>query len=105
MVDLSEVRGVLPDRQSAWLDWKCDLNADQGGDRTAAVPDVSQLGATSFSHTRDTRDSHEIDHRGLMSDHMTPLGGTCSARFDPLRELFTAKLESGEDLGASVAVN
>jgi CubicO group peptidase (beta-lactamase class C family) len=40
-----------------------------------------------------------------MSDHPTPLGGTCSARFDPLRELFAAKLESGEDLGASVAVN
>jgi CubicO group peptidase (beta-lactamase class C family) len=40
-----------------------------------------------------------------MSDHPTPLGGTCSARFDPLRELFAAKLESGEDLGASVALN
>jgi CubicO group peptidase (beta-lactamase class C family) len=40
-----------------------------------------------------------------MSDHLTPLGGTCSARFDPLRELFAAKLLSGEDLGASVAVN
>ena len=26
-------------------------------------------------------------------------------RFDPLRELFAAKLESGEDLGASLAVN
>src|SRR4051812_862856 len=35
----------------------------------------------------------------------TPLGGTFSARFDPLRELFAAKLESGEDLGASLAVN
>jgi CubicO group peptidase (beta-lactamase class C family) len=40
-----------------------------------------------------------------MSDHPTTLGGTCSARFDPLRELFASKLESGEDLGASVAVN
>ena len=40
-----------------------------------------------------------------MNDHPTPLGGTCSARFDPLRELFAAKLESGEDLGASLAVN
>jgi CubicO group peptidase (beta-lactamase class C family) len=40
-----------------------------------------------------------------MSDHQTPLGGTCSARFDRLRELFAAKLESGEDLGASLAVN
>ena len=40
-----------------------------------------------------------------MTDHPTPLGGTCSARFDPLRELFAAKLESGEDLGASLAVN
>ncbi len=40
-----------------------------------------------------------------MSDHPTALGGTCSARFDPVRELFAAKLESGEDLGASLAVN
>jgi hypothetical protein len=40
-----------------------------------------------------------------MSDHPTPLGGACSARFEPLRELFAAKLKSGEDLGASVAVN
>jgi CubicO group peptidase (beta-lactamase class C family) len=40
-----------------------------------------------------------------MSDHPTSLGGTCSARFDPLRELFASKLESGEDLGASVALN
>lgn len=40
-----------------------------------------------------------------MNDHPTPLGGTCSARFDPVRELFAAKLESGEDLGASVALN
>jgi CubicO group peptidase (beta-lactamase class C family) len=38
-----------------------------------------------------------------MSDHPTALGGTCSARFDPLRELFAAKLESGEDLDANVA--
>src|SRR5262249_20360765 len=42
---------------------------------------------------------------GLMSDHPTPLGGSCSARFDPVRELFAAKLTSGEDLGASVALN
>src|SRR5271157_4615138 len=42
---------------------------------------------------------------GLMNDQPTPLGGTCSARFDPLRELFAAKLESGEDLGASLALN
>jgi CubicO group peptidase (beta-lactamase class C family) len=40
-----------------------------------------------------------------MSDHPTALGGTCSARFEPLRELFAAKLASGEDLGASLAVN
>jgi CubicO group peptidase (beta-lactamase class C family) len=40
-----------------------------------------------------------------MSDHPTVLGGTCCARFDPVRELFAAKLESGEDLGASLAVN
>lgn len=40
-----------------------------------------------------------------MSDHPTPLGGTCTARFEPLRELFASRLASGEDLGASVAVN
>jgi CubicO group peptidase (beta-lactamase class C family) len=40
-----------------------------------------------------------------MNDHPTPLGGTCSARFEPLRELFVSKLESREDLGASVALN
>jgi CubicO group peptidase (beta-lactamase class C family) len=40
-----------------------------------------------------------------VSDHPTPLGGTCSARFDPLHELFAAKLKSGEDLGASLVVN
>jgi CubicO group peptidase (beta-lactamase class C family) len=40
-----------------------------------------------------------------VNDHPTPLGGTCSARFDSLRELFAAKLESGEDLGASLAFN
>src|SRR6187401_3317267 len=40
-----------------------------------------------------------------MNDHRTPLGGTCSARFDPLRELFATKLESGEGLGASLALN
>ncbi|HEV3020824.1 MAG TPA: serine hydrolase domain-containing protein [Pirellulales bacterium] len=40
-----------------------------------------------------------------MSNHPTALGGTCSERFDSLRDLFAAKLESGEDLGASLAVN
>lgn len=40
-----------------------------------------------------------------MSDHSTPLSGMCSARFEPLRELFAAKLESGEDLGASLVFN
>ena len=40
-----------------------------------------------------------------MNDHPTPLGGTCGARFEPLRELFAAKLESGEDLGASLVFN
>ena len=40
-----------------------------------------------------------------MSDHPTALSGTCSARFEPLRELFAAKLESGEDLGASLVFN
>ena len=34
-----------------------------------------------------------------MSNYGTALGGTCTARFDPLGELFAAKLESGEDLG------
>ncbi len=40
-----------------------------------------------------------------MTDHPTPLGGSCNARFDPLRELFAAKLESGEELGASLAIS
>ena len=40
-----------------------------------------------------------------MSEHPIALGGTCSARFEPLRELFAAKLASGEDLGASLVVN
>jgi CubicO group peptidase (beta-lactamase class C family) len=40
-----------------------------------------------------------------MSDQPTALGGTCSARFDPLRKLFAAKLASGEDLGASLSLN
>ncbi len=40
-----------------------------------------------------------------MNDHPAPLGGMCSARFDPLLERFAAKLESGEELGASLAVN
>ena len=40
-----------------------------------------------------------------MNDHPTPLGGTCSARFEPVHELFLAKLESGEDFGASLALN
>ncbi|MBI1311310.1 serine hydrolase [bacterium] len=40
-----------------------------------------------------------------MSDHSQALGGTCSDRFDPVRELFGTNLESGEDLGASLAVS
>lgn len=40
-----------------------------------------------------------------MRDYVTALGGTCKPRFDSLRELFAAKIESGEDLGASLAVN
>jgi CubicO group peptidase (beta-lactamase class C family) len=40
-----------------------------------------------------------------MSDHPRAPGGTCSARFDPPRELFAAKLKAGEDLGASLVVN
>jgi CubicO group peptidase (beta-lactamase class C family) len=39
-----------------------------------------------------------------MSDHPIPLGGSCSAQFDTLRELFAGKFESGEELGASLAV-
>jgi CubicO group peptidase (beta-lactamase class C family) len=39
-----------------------------------------------------------------MNNHPTPLAGKCSARFEPLRELFAEKLESGDDLGASLAV-
>jgi hypothetical protein len=33
------------------------------------------------------------------------LGGTCGDRFDTVRELFAAKLELGEDLGAALVVN
>jgi len=40
-----------------------------------------------------------------MIGHPAAVRGTCSDRFEPLRELFAAKLESGEDLGASLAVN
>jgi CubicO group peptidase (beta-lactamase class C family) len=40
-----------------------------------------------------------------MTDGSTPLGGSCEARFDRLREVFAACLASGEDLGASLAVN
>ena len=40
-----------------------------------------------------------------MSDQATPRGGMCSGRFDTLRELFAAKLESGDELGASFAVD
>ncbi|MFO0888858.1 MAG: serine hydrolase domain-containing protein [Isosphaeraceae bacterium] len=40
-----------------------------------------------------------------MNDEPTPLGGACASRFEPLRELFASKLKSGEDLGASLAVN
>jgi CubicO group peptidase (beta-lactamase class C family) len=35
----------------------------------------------------------------------TTLGGQCDPRFETLRELFAANLESGDDLGASLAVN
>jgi CubicO group peptidase (beta-lactamase class C family) len=40
-----------------------------------------------------------------MSEQPTPLDGRCSARFEPLRELFAAKIQSGEELGASLALN
>jgi CubicO group peptidase (beta-lactamase class C family) len=41
----------------------------------------------------------------IMRDHPTALGGMCTPRFDSLRELFAARIESGDDLGASLAVN
>src|SRR6476659_6759808 len=40
-----------------------------------------------------------------MSGRPMALDGRCSARFSSLWELFTDQIESGEDLGASVAVN
>jgi CubicO group peptidase (beta-lactamase class C family) len=40
-----------------------------------------------------------------MSDRPTALGGACGDRFNPLRELLEARLDSGEELGASFAVN
>lgn len=39
-----------------------------------------------------------------MSQHPISPGGVCSARFAPLGQLFAEKLESGEELGASLAV-
>src|SRR5262249_39005824 len=51
------------------------------------------------------RPPRRLRNGGLMGDHPTPIGGTCSAEFDPLRELFAAKLVSGEDLGPSLARN
>lgn len=41
----------------------------------------------------------------MNEDQLTTLGGTCDPRFAALRDLFAAKLKSGEDLGASLAVN
>jgi len=40
-----------------------------------------------------------------MSEHPLTLSGTCCDRFEPLRELLAAKLESGEEIGASLAIN
>ena len=40
-----------------------------------------------------------------MSNRPITLGGTCALRFEPVRELFAAKLHSGEELGASLALN
>jgi CubicO group peptidase (beta-lactamase class C family) len=51
------------------------------------------------------QDAEQVLPAGLSSDRPAVLGGTCSARFEPLRELFKARLESGEELGASFAVN
>src|SRR5262245_28400569 len=39
-----------------------------------------------------------------MSHPPTPLGGKCGAQFESVRQLFAGNLESGEDLGASLAV-
>jgi CubicO group peptidase (beta-lactamase class C family) len=39
-----------------------------------------------------------------MTRRSTPLAGHCDARFEPLRELFAGKLDSGVELGASLAV-
>jgi hypothetical protein len=33
-----------------------------------------------------------------MNNHPMTLDGTCNPRFDPLRELFAARLESGDGL-------
>jgi hypothetical protein len=38
-----------------------------------------------------------------MNDHPKPLGGTRSARFETVRELFASKLASGEDLAGGKA--
>jgi hypothetical protein len=40
-----------------------------------------------------------------VSDHATPLGGSYSARFNPLYELFAAKPKLDEDLGTLLVVN
>src|SRR5688572_5580974 len=39
-----------------------------------------------------------------MNNRPTPLCGVCHARFEPLRDLFASKFESGEYLGASLAI-
>src|SRR5262245_24308491 len=64
-----------------------------------------QDGQLQLAAPQRSRPTRRILNGGLMNDHPPPLGGTCSARFDPVREQFAAKLESGEDLGASLAVN
>ena len=40
-----------------------------------------------------------------MTKHLPPLGGMCEGRFESLRELFAERLTSGDELGASLAVN
>src|SRR5579884_1164515 len=39
-----------------------------------------------------------------MSEPTGSVEGCCTARFEPLRELFRELIESGQDLGASLAV-
>ena len=44
-----------------------------------------------------------FDEEGLTP--MADVQGTCDARFEPVRDALAAQLESGEELGASIAVD